>query len=581
MENRRKFKIVVYVSIFILIMLVFSCLGKGIRLQRLEGNFVISIIKSYRSIVSFHPFDLIIGAIISAPIVAYIFFESKKAMKTATGEEYGDAKWGKSSDIKPFIDKDFFKNIIISKDIRLMTNNRPKNWKLQRNKNVKIQGSTGQGKTRYILKPNILQMNQSYVVVDSKGTVMPEVAHAFEVNNYNIKVFNTINFYKSMHYDPLAYIRSEKDILSFTTTLILNTEGDKPKPGTEDFWVKAEKLLYNAVIAYMFTSVAKEDRTLPKMIELLDMLTASEDEDEAGFSVLEIMFEILAEENPNCFAIRQWKKYKKASGKTAKSILISCGTRLAPFDIKEIRNICSYDEMCLDRIGIEKTILFLIISDNDPTFNFLIAIMFSQMFTINMDLADDKYGGELPIPIQIHIDEFYNVGTLPNFDKKIGTIRSRGLSAFIYLQSDEQLTAKYEKIAPVISDNFDSYVYLGGGSPETVKKISDALGKETVEVRNHSRSYGSQGSSSISYQKTGRALMSPNKIREMPRDKMIYFLTGCSPFYTTKYDLTSHPNYKLTGDYDKKNMFDVEAYVKNRHKIKLKKSDQYDVIEVN
>ena len=529
-----------------------------------------------RIIPSFHPLDLLVGLCCGAGLRLAVYLKGKNAKKYRHGSEYGSARWGNSKDIEPFMDPKFEENIILTKTERLMLSSRPPDPKNARNKNVLIVGGSGSGKTRFWIKPNLLQMHSSYVLTDPKGTTVLEVGAAFVKKGYRIKIFNTINFKKSMHYNPFHYIHSEKDILKLVTTLMTNTRGEGK--GGDPFWDKAEKLLLTSLIAYIHYEAPEEEQNFATLLEFLNVMEVREDDEEYQNPV-DIMFEKLGERQPNHFAVRQYRLYKLAAGKTAKSILISCGARLAPFDIAELREITAYDELELDTLGDRKTALFLIMSDTDSTFNFLISMVYTQLFNLLCEKADDVYGGRLPVHVRCLIDECANIGQIPNLEKLVATIRSREISACLVLQAQSQLKALYKDNADTIIGNMDSQVFLGGSENTTLKELAAALGKETIDLYNTSDTRGNSPSYGTSYQKTGHELMSRDELAVMDGGKCILQLRGVRPFLSDKYDLTQHPNYKLTGDYDKKNMFDIEKFLD--HRLKLKPSDTYDVVEAD
>lgn len=524
---------------------------------------------------SFHPLDLLIGIFCGAGLRLAVYLKGKNAKKYRHNVEYGSARWGTAKDIEPFIAPKFEDNVILTKTERLMMSNRPKNPANARNKNVLIIGGSGSGKTRFWLKPNLLQMHSSYVVTDPKGSIVIECGNALLKHGYTIKIFNTINFQKSMHYNPFAYIHSEKDILKLVTTLIANTKGDG-KAGDE-FWTKAETLLYCALIGYIHYEAPVEEQNFSTLIEFLNAMEVREDDEEFQNPV-DLMFEALEKKKPNHFAVRQYKKYKLAAGKTAKSILVSCGARLAPFDIKELRDLTAYDELELDTLGDEKTALFLIMSDTDGTFNFLISMIYTQMFNLLCEKADDVYGGRLPVHVRCLIDEAANIGQIPNLEKLVATIRSREISACLVLQAKSQLKAIYKDNADTIIGNMDSQIFLGGTEQTTLKDLNAILGKETIDMYNTGQSKGSQESYNMNYQKLGKDLMTMDELAVMDGSKCIVQVRGVRPFLSDKYDLTQHPNYKLTADYDKRNYFDVVKFLS--HNLILKADDEYQVIDV-
>ncbi len=511
---------------------------------------------------SFNPMDLLIGVAVGVGIRLVVYFKAKNAKKFRHGEEYGSARWGTPKDIEPYMDKENFENnILLTSTERLQMNGRPSSPKFARNKNVLIIGGSGSGKTRFFVKPNLMQMHSSYVVTDPKGTVLLEVGKMLQNNKYRIKVLNTINFAKSCHYNPFAYIRSEKDILKLVNTIIVNTKGEGAQ-ATEDFWVKAEKLYYTALIAYIWYEAPEEEQNFSMLIDLIDASEAREDDEEFKNAV-DLLFEELAEKDPNHFAVRQYAKYKLAAGKTAKSILISCGARLAPFDIRELRELTSYDELELDTLGEQKTAMFVIISDTDATFNFLVSIMYTQLFNLLCDKADDVYGGRLPIHVRCLLDEFANIGQIPNFEKLIATIRSREISASIILQSKSQLKAIYKDNADTIEGNCDTTLFLGGKEKTTLKEMAEILGKETIDLYNTSDTRGTTQSYGMNFQKTGKELMSQDEIAVMDGGKCIMQVRGVRPFFSDKFDITKHKQYKYLSDYDSKNTFDIEKYLRS------------------
>ncbi len=523
---------------------------------------------------SFHPTDLLVGMICGAGLRLAVYIKGKNAKKFRHNVEYGSARWGTAKDIEPFMAPKFEDNIILTKTERLMMSNRPKNPANARNKNVLIVGGSGSGKTRFWLKPNLLQMHSSYVVTDPKGSIVIECGNALLKHGYVIKIFNTINFKKSMHYNPFAYIHGEKDILKLVTTLIANTKGDG-KAGDE-FWTKAETLLYCALIGYIHYEAPVEEQNFSTLIEFLNAMEVREDDEEFQNPV-DLMFEALEKKKPNHFAVRQYKKYKLAAGKTAKSILISCGARLAPFDIQEVRDITAYDELQLDTLGDKKTALFLIMSDTDATFNFLISMIYTQLFNLLCEKADDVYGGRLPVHVRCLIDEAANIGQIPNLEKLVATIRSREISACLVLQAQSQLKAIYKDNADTIIGNMDSRIFLGGSEPTTLKELNQALGKETIDTFNTSDTRGNSPSYGTNYQKLGKDLASIDELAVLDGSKCILQLRGVRPFLSDKYDLTQHPNYKYTSDYDKKNEFNIEQFLSRR--LKLKANDEFEVVE--
>lgn len=526
---------------------------------------------------SFFPKDLLIGIAGGVALRLVVYFKAKNAKKFRQGVEYGSARWGNAKDIEPYVDPVFENNVILTETERLMMSGRPKQPKYARNKNILVIGGSGSGKTRFFVKPNLMQMHSSYVVTDPKGTVLVECGKMLLKNGYKVKVLNTINFKKSMHYNPFAYIRSEKDILKLVNTIILNTKGKGQQSG-EDFWVKAEKLYYTALIGYIWDECVEEEQNFTT---LLDMINASEarEDDEEFKNPVDLMFDELEEREPDHFAVKQYKKYKLAAGKTAKSILISCGARLAPFDIKELRDLTSYDEMELDMLGDEKTALFVIISDTDDTFNFIVSIMYTQLFNLLCDRADDVYNGRLPIHVRCLLDEFANIGQIPKFEKLIATIRSREISASIILQSKSQLKAIYKDNADTIEGNCDTTLFLGGKEKTTLKELAEGLGKETIDLYNTSDTRGTNQSYGLNYQKTGKELMSQDEIAVMDGGKCIMQLRGVRPFFSNKFDITKHKQYHLLSDYDEKNAFDIEKYVKNLYHAKIRNNDTVDEVE--
>ena len=527
---------------------------------------------------SFHPFDLCIGLAIGAAFRLVVYVRSKNAKKYRHGEEYGSARWGGPKDIEPFADPVFQNNVILTRTESLTMNSRPKDPKTARNKNVLIVGGSGSGKTRFWLKPNLLQCHSSYVITDPKGGIVEECGAVLVRNKYRIKIFNTINFKKSMHYNPFAYIHDEKDILKLVTTLMANTKGDGKSGGDGDFWEKAEKLLYTALIAYIHYVAPVEEQNFGTLITFLNAMEVRED-DETFQNPVDQMFEALEQKSPNHFAVRQYKLFKLSAGKTAKSILISCGARLAPFDIAELREITRYDELELDTLGDRKTALFLIMSDTDSTFNFLISMIYSQLFNLLCEKADDVYHGRLPVHVRCLIDECANIGQIPNLEKLVATIRSREISACLILQAQSQLKAIYKDNADTIIGNMDTRIFLGGSEPTTLKELSAALGKETIDMFNTGVSKGSQESHSTNYQKAGHELASVDELAVLDGGKCILQLRGVRPFLSDKYDLTKHPNFQYTADCDEKNRFDIEKFLD--HRLKLRAKDEFEVIEAD
>ena len=514
--------------------------------------------------------DILTGVGVAALIKFIVYTKGKNAKKFRQGKEYGSARWGNKKDIEPYMDEKFQNNILLTQTERLTMNGRPANPKYARNKNVLVIGGSGSGKTRFYVKPNLMQMHSSYCVTDPKGTIVLECGKMLEDNGYEIKILNTINFKKSMKYNPFAYIRSEKDILKLVQTIIANTKGEGEKAG-EDFWVKAEKLYYTALIGYIFYEAPREEKNFATLLDMIDASEVRED-DETYMNPIDRLFEALEKKEPTHFAVKQYKKYKLAAGKTAKSILISCGARLAPFDIQELRDLMQEDELELDTLGDRKTALFVIISDTDDTFNFVVSIMYSQLFNLLCDKADDVYGGRLPVHVRCLLDEFANIGLIPKFEKLIATIRSREISASIILQAQSQLKAIYKDNADTIVGNCDSTLFLGGKEKTTLKELSETLGKETIDLYNTSETRSNQKSFGLNYQKTGKELMSQDEITVMDGSKCIFQLRGVRPFLSDKFDITKHKNYKLLEDYDKKNLFDIESYMKRRGKAKLNKN---------
>ena len=581
MKNVNIKKLLILNIPYILLGLFATNLGEAWRLAegadmsaKLLGFFDTFMVALSNPLPSFHPLDLVVGIICGAGLRLAVYLKGKNAKKYRHNEEYGSARWGTAKDIEPFMDQKFEDNIILTKTERLMMSNRPKNPANARNKNVLIIGGSGSGKTRFWLKPNLLQMHSSYVVTDPKGSIVIECGNALLKHNYNIKIFNTINFKKSMHYNPFAYIHSEKDILKLVTTLIANTKGDG-KAGDE-FWTKAETLLYCALIGYIHYEAPVEEQNFSTLIEFLNAMEVREDDEEFQNPV-DMMFEALEKKKPNHFAVRQYKKYKLAAGKTAKSILISCGARLAPFDIQEVRDVTAYDELQLDTLGDKKTALFLIMSDTDATFNFLISMIYTQLFNLLCEKADDVYGGRLPVHVRCLIDEAANIGQIPNLEKLVATIRSREISACLVLQAQSQLKAIYKDNADTIIGNMDSRIFLGGSEPTTLKELNQALGKETIDTYNTSNTRGNSPSYGMNYQKLGKDLATVDELAVLDGGKCILQLRGVRPFKSDKYDLTQHPNYKYTSDYDKKNEFNIEQFLSRR--LKLKAGDEYVVVD--
>ena len=546
---------------------------------------------------SLHPLDLLVGLCCGGSLRLAVYLKSKNAKKYRHGLEYGSARWGTREDIAPYVDPVFQNNVILTKTESLTMNSRPKDPKTARNKNVLVIGGSGSGKTRFWLKPNLMQMHSSYVVTDPKGTILVECGKMLQrgapklgkdgkpmkdkhgkviYEPYRIKVLNTINFKKSMHYNPFAYIHSEKDILKLVTTLIANTKGEG-KAG-DDFWVKAETLLYCALIGYIHYEAPVEEQNFSTLIEFINAMEVREDDEEFKNPV-DLMFDALEAEKPNHFAVRQYKKYKLAAGKTAKSILISCGARLAPFDIQEVRDVTAYDELQLDTLGDKKTALFLIMSDTDATFNFLISMIYTQLFNLLCEKADDVYGGRLPVHVRCLIDEMANIGQIPNLEKLVATIRSREISACLVLQAQSQLKAIYKDNADTIIGNMDSRIFLGGSEPTTLKELNQALGKETIDTYNTSNTRGNSPSYGLNYQKLGKDLASVDELAVLDGSKCILQLRGVRPFLSDKYDLTQHPNYKYTSDFDKRNEFNIEQFLSRR--LKLKAGDEFVVVDAD
>ena len=525
---------------------------------------------------SLHPIDLLVGLCCGAGLRLAVYLRGKNAKKYRHGMEYGSARWGTPKDIEPFMAPKFADNIILTKTERLMMSNRPPDPKNARNKNVLVVGGSGSGKTRFWLKPNLLQCHSSYVITDPKGSIVVECGNALLKNGYKLKILNTINFKKSMHYNPFAYVHSEKDILKLVTTLMTNTKGEGS--GGDPFWEKSERLLLTALIAYLHYEAPVEEQNFATLLEMLNTMQVSED-DETYQNPVDLLFEDLGKKKPNSFAGRQYKLYKLAAGKTAKSILISCGARLAPFDIQELRDLTMYDELQLDTLGDKKTALFLIMSDTDSTFNFLISMVYTQLFNLLCDKADDVYGGKLPIHVRCLIDECANIGQIPNLEKLVATIRSREISACLVLQARSQLKAIYKDNADTIVGNMDSQIFLGGSEPTTLKDLAEALGKETIDSYNNSDTRGNSPSYGTNYQKLGHELMSRDELAVLDGGKCILQLRGVRPFLSDKYDLTQHPNYKLTSDYDPKNTFDIEKYLNRKEKIHP--GDEFIVVDAD
>ena len=525
---------------------------------------------------SLHPLDILVGLCCGAGLRLAVYLRGKNAKKYRHGMEYGSARWGTAKDIEPFMAPKFSDNIILTKTERLMMSNRPPDPKNARNKNVLVVGGSGSGKTRFWLKPNLLQCHSSYVVTDPKGSIVVECGNALLKNGYKVRILNTINFKKSMHYNPFSYVHSEKDILKLVTTLMTNTKGEGS--GGDPFWEKSERLLLTALIAYLHYEAPVEEQNFATLLEMLNTMQVLEDDEEYQNPV-DLLFEELAKKKPNSFAVRQYKLYKLAAGKTAKSILISCGARLAPFDIQELRDLTMYDELALDTLGDKKTALFLIMSDTDSTFNFLISMVYTQLFNLLCDKADDVYGGKLPIHVRCLIDECANIGQIPNLEKLVATIRSREISACLVLQARSQLKAIYKDNADTIVGNMDSQIFLGGSEPTTLKDLSEMLGKETIDAFNTSDTRGNSPSYGTTFQKMGHELLSRDELAVLDGGKCILQLRGVRPFLSDKYDLTQHPNYKLTSDYDPKNTFDIEKYLNRKEKINP--NDEFVVIDAD
>ena len=545
----------------------------GDKIMAMMGTFPVAFANPLPSL---HPFDLVIGLCCGAGMRLAVYLKSKNAKKYRHGMEYGSARWGNAKDIEPFMAPKFSDNIILTKTERLMMSNRPPDPKNARNKNVLVVGGSGSGKTRFWLKPNLLQCHSSYVVTDPKGTIVLECGQAMLKNGYKVKVLNTINFKKSMHYNPFSYVHSEKDILKLVTTLMTNTKGEGS--GGDPFWEKSERLLLTALIAYLHYEAPVEEQNFATLLEMLNTMQVLEDDEEYQNPV-DLLFEELAKKKPNSFAGRQYKLYKLAAGKTAKSILISCGARLAPFDIQELRDLTMYDELQLDTLGDKKTALFLIMSDTDSTFNFLISMVYTQLFNLLCDKADDVYGGKLPIHVRCLIDECANIGQIPNLEKLVATIRSREISACLVLQARSQLKAIYKDNADTIVGNMDSQIFLGGSEPTTLKDLSEMLGKETIDAFNTSDTRGNSPSYGTTFQKMGHELLSRDELAVLDGGKCILQLRGVRPFLSDKYDLTQHPNYKLTSDYDPKNTFDIEKYLNRKEKIQP--GDEFLVLDAD
>ena len=578
-------KLLILNAPYLLFVYLFDKVGQAVRLApgadmsakllSIGDGFSAAFLNAFPSV---HPADLLIGLAGAVIVRLAVYIKGKNAKKYRKGIEYGSARWGKAEDIKPYIDPVFQNNVLLTQTERLTMNSRPINPKFARNKNVLVIGGSGSGKTRFFVKPNLMQMTTSYCVTDPKGTILVECGKMLQKGGYKIRSLNTINFKKSMHYNPFAYIRSEKDILKLVNVIIANTKGDGEKSG-EDFWVKAERILYCALIGYIYYEAPEEEKNF---ITLLDLINASEarEDDENYKSPVDMLFDRLAEREPEHFAVKQYVKFKQAAGKTLKSILISCGARLAPFDIKELRDLMEYDELELDTLGDEKTALFVIISDTDDTFNFVVAIMYSQLFNLLCDKADNEYGGRLPVHVRCLLDEFSNIGQIPKFEKLIATIRSREISACIILQAQSQLKAIYKDNADTIIGNCDTTLFLGGKEKSTLKELSETLGKETIDMYNTSETRSNQNSYGTNYQKLGKALMSEDELSVMDGGKCILQLRGVRPFLSDKYDITKHPRYKMLSDYDKRNAFDMEKYMKRKKPV-VAKDEVFDYYKID
>ena len=583
MTTKKLTKLLALYLPYILLGLVATNLGEAWRLAEGKelGEHIMSMMGTFpvafaNPLPSLHPLDLLIGFSCGTGLRLAVYLRSKNAKKYRHGMEYGSARWGTAKDIEPFMAPKFADNIILTKTERLMMSNRPPDPKNARNKNVLVVGGSGSGKTRFWLKPNLLQCHSSYVVTDPKGTIVLECGQAMLKNGYKVKVLNTINFKKSMHYNPFSYVHSEKDILKLVTTLMTNTKGEGS--GGDPFWEKSERLLLTALIAYLHYEAPVEEQNFATLLEMLNTMQVMEDDEEYQNPV-DLLFEELAKKKPNSFAGRQYKLYKLAAGKTAKSILISCGARLAPFDIQELRDLTMYDELQLDTLGDKKTALFLIMSDTDSTFNFLISMVYTQLFNLLCDKADDVYGGKLPIHVRCLIDECANIGQIPNLEKLVATIRSREISACLVLQARSQLKAIYKDNADTIVGNMDSQIFLGGSEPTTLKDLSEMLGKETIDAFNTSDTRGNSPSYGTTFQKMGHELLSRDELAVLDGGKCILQLRGVRPFLSDKYDLTLHPNYKLTSDYDPKNTFDIEKYLNRKEKIHP--GDEFIVVDAD
>ena len=583
MTTKKLTKLLALYLPYILLGLVATNLGEAWRLAEGKelGDKIMSMMGTVplafaNPLPSLHPLDLLAGLCCGAGLRLAVYLRGKSAKKYRHGMEYGSARWGTAKDIEPFMAPKFADNIILTKTERLMMSNRPPDPKNARNKNVLVVGGSGSGKTRFWLKPNLLQCHSSYVVTDPKGSIVVECGNALLKNGYKLKILNTINFKKSMHYNPFAYVHSEKDILKLVTTLMTNTKGEGS--GGDPFWEKSERLLLTALIAYLHYEAPVEEQNFATLLEMLNTMQVLEDDEEYQNPV-DLLFEELAKKKPNSFAGRQYKLYKLAAGKTAKSILISCGARLAPFDIQELRDLTMYDELQLDTLGDKKTALFLIMSDTDSTFNFLISMVYTQLFNLLCDKADDVYGGKLPIHVRCLIDECANIGQIPNLEKLVATIRSREISACLVLQARSQLKAIYKDNADTIVGNMDSQVFLGGSEPTTLKDLSEMLGKETIDAFNTSDTRGNSPSYGTTFQKMGHELLSRDELAVLDGGKCILQLRGVRPFLSDKYDLTQHPNYKLTSDYDPKNTFDIEKYLNRKEKIHP--GDEFIVVDAD
>ena len=583
MTTKKLTKLLALYLPYLLLALVATNFGEAWRLAEGKelGDKIMSMIGTIpvafaNPLPNLHPLDFLVGLCCGAGLRLAVYLRGKNAKKYRHGMEYGSARWGTPKDIEPFMAPKFEDNIILTKTERLMMSNRPPDPKNARNKNVLIVGGSGSGKTRFWLKPNLLQMHSSYVVTDPKGSIVVECGNALLKNGYKLKILNTINFSKSMHYNPFAYVHSEKDVLKLVTTLMTNTKGEGS--GGDPFWEKSERLLLTALIAYLHYEAPVEEQNFATLLEMLNTMQVLEDDEEYQNPV-DLLFEELAKKKPNSFAGRQYKLYKLAAGKTAKSILISCGARLAPFDIQELRDLTMYDELQLDTLGDKKTALFLIMSDTDSTFNFLISMVYTQLFNLLCDKADDVYGGKLPVHVRCLIDECANIGQIPNLEKLVATIRSREISACLVLQARSQLKAIYKDNADTIVGNMDSQIFLGGSEPTTLKDLSEMLGKETIDAFNTSDTRGNSPSYGTTFQKMGHELLSRDELAVLDGGKCILQLRGVRPFLSDKYDLTQHPNYKLTSDYDPKNTFDIEKYLNRKEKIQP--GDEFIVVDAD